>query len=92
MLGHPASQAGPTTKATPEKSPDEVLDDITLYWLTDTATSSGRIYWEYGGGRSPVFAGPGEDQRSLAAGGHHGLSGGRLSGPRDVGPARLPAT
>jgi pimeloyl-ACP methyl ester carboxylesterase len=25
------------------------LDDITLYWLTDTATSAGRIYWENGG-------------------------------------------
>jgi pimeloyl-ACP methyl ester carboxylesterase len=32
----------------PEQSPtkDEVLDDITLYWLTNTATSSGRLYWE----------------------------------------------
>jgi pimeloyl-ACP methyl ester carboxylesterase len=25
---------------------DEVLDDITLYWLTNTAASSARIYWE----------------------------------------------
>jgi pimeloyl-ACP methyl ester carboxylesterase len=39
----------------PEKSPDEVLDDISLYWLTNTATSAGRLYWEYGG-RSPTFA------------------------------------
>jgi pimeloyl-ACP methyl ester carboxylesterase len=30
-----------------ERSPtkDEVLDDITLYWLTNTGTSAGRIYW-----------------------------------------------
>ena len=28
---------------------DEVLDDITLYWLTNTGTSAGRIYWENGG-------------------------------------------
>jgi len=30
------------------KSPtrDEVLDDITLYWLTNSATSSARLYWE----------------------------------------------
>jgi pimeloyl-ACP methyl ester carboxylesterase len=28
------------------KSRDEVLDDFTLYWLTNTATSSGRLYWE----------------------------------------------
>jgi pimeloyl-ACP methyl ester carboxylesterase len=35
----------------PEKSPtkDEVLDDITLYWLTNSATSSARLYWENGG-------------------------------------------
>ena len=25
---------------------DEMLDDITLYWLTRTATSSARLYWE----------------------------------------------
>jgi pimeloyl-ACP methyl ester carboxylesterase len=36
---------------------DDVLDDITLYWLTNTAASSGRLYWE-NGGRSPLFAAP----------------------------------
>jgi pimeloyl-ACP methyl ester carboxylesterase len=25
---------------------DEMLDDITLYWLTDAGTSSARLYWE----------------------------------------------
>ena len=25
---------------------DDILDNITLYWLTHTAVSSGRIYWE----------------------------------------------
>jgi hypothetical protein len=25
---------------------DDVLDNITLYWLTNTAVSSSRIYWE----------------------------------------------
>jgi pimeloyl-ACP methyl ester carboxylesterase len=32
----------------PRQSPtkDEVLDDISLYWLTNTAASSSRIYWE----------------------------------------------
>lgn len=28
---------------------DDVLDNVTLYWLTNTATSSARIYWETGG-------------------------------------------
>jgi pimeloyl-ACP methyl ester carboxylesterase len=27
-------------------SRDEILDDITLYWLTNTGASSGRFYWE----------------------------------------------
>ncbi|MDY0746873.1 epoxide hydrolase [Paucibacter sp. R3-3] len=27
-------------------SKDEILDDITLYWLTDTGASSSRFYWE----------------------------------------------
>jgi len=26
---------------------DTILDNITLYWLTNTAVSSGRLYWEY---------------------------------------------
>jgi pimeloyl-ACP methyl ester carboxylesterase len=25
---------------------DEFLDDITLYWLTNTATTAARLYWE----------------------------------------------
>ena len=34
-----------------EKSPtrDDVLDDITLYWLTNTGTSAARLYWENAG-------------------------------------------
>jgi pimeloyl-ACP methyl ester carboxylesterase len=34
----------------PHASPtkDEVLDDFTLYWLTNTATSAARVYWENG--------------------------------------------
>jgi hypothetical protein len=32
----------------PKQSPtiDDVLDNISLYWFTNTATSSARIYWE----------------------------------------------
>jgi hypothetical protein len=28
---------------------EDVLDDITLYWLTNRATSAARIYWETSG-------------------------------------------
>jgi pimeloyl-ACP methyl ester carboxylesterase len=43
--------------ADPNKSPtkDDVLDDITLYWLTNTAASAGRLYWE-NHGKSPTIA------------------------------------
>jgi pimeloyl-ACP methyl ester carboxylesterase len=34
--GHPESVIGR----------DEILDDITLYWVTDTGASSSRFYWE----------------------------------------------
>jgi pimeloyl-ACP methyl ester carboxylesterase len=34
---------------------DDVLDDITLYWLTNTASSASRLYWE-NGGQSPLSA------------------------------------
>lgn len=56
MLGHPGFAHWTFDASDPEKSPDEVLDDITLYWLTNSATSAGRIYWEYGGGKSVVFS------------------------------------
>ncbi|HKN21528.1 MAG TPA: epoxide hydrolase [Terracidiphilus sp.] len=29
---------------------DDILENITLYWLTNTAISSARLYWEYHGG------------------------------------------
>ena len=50
LLGHPGF-AQWKFGADPEQSPtrDDVLDNITLYWLTNTATSAARIYWENGG-------------------------------------------
>jgi pimeloyl-ACP methyl ester carboxylesterase len=36
-------------------SKDDVLDDISLYWLTNSATSAARLYWE-NAGRPIVFA------------------------------------
>jgi pimeloyl-ACP methyl ester carboxylesterase len=49
LLGHPGFSQWTYSTSDPEKSLDDVLDDITLYWLTNTATSAGRLYWEYGG-------------------------------------------
>jgi pimeloyl-ACP methyl ester carboxylesterase len=39
-----------TTSATGELTRDEVLDNITLFWLTKTGVSASRLYWEYNGG------------------------------------------
>ena len=36
-----------TTSATGELTREEVLDNITLYWLTNTGVSASRLYWEY---------------------------------------------
>ncbi|MBD2082613.1 epoxide hydrolase family protein [Leptolyngbya sp. FACHB-17] len=48
LLGHPGFAQWTSSSSNSEKSPtkDEVLDDITLYWLTNSAVSSARLYWE----------------------------------------------
>ena len=38
------------TSTTGELTRDEVLDNITLYWLTNSGVSASRLYWEYRGG------------------------------------------
>ena len=42
----------------PGQSPtkDDVLDNITQYWLTNTATSAARLYWENGARGSVIVA------------------------------------
>jgi pimeloyl-ACP methyl ester carboxylesterase len=55
MLGHPGFARWTYSSADPEKSLDEVLDEISLYWLTNSVTSAGRLYWEHGG-QSAIFA------------------------------------
>jgi pimeloyl-ACP methyl ester carboxylesterase len=45
-----ASALERTTSATGELTRDEILDNITLYWLTNTGVSASRLYWEYKGG------------------------------------------
>ena len=54
MLVHPGFAKwtyGDDPTRTPTK--DQVLDDFTLYWLTNTSTSAGRLYWE-NKGRGPT--------------------------------------
>jgi pimeloyl-ACP methyl ester carboxylesterase len=54
MLDHDADSYEKISRAFVDKQPsggltrDRILDNITLYWLTNTATSSARLYWESG--------------------------------------------
>ncbi|HEY9641938.1 MAG TPA: epoxide hydrolase family protein, partial [Coleofasciculaceae cyanobacterium] len=45
-----ASALNRITSATGQLTRDEILDNITLYWLTNTGVSASRLYWEYKGG------------------------------------------
>jgi pimeloyl-ACP methyl ester carboxylesterase len=57
MLVHPGFEHwsyGKDPAQTPTR--DEVLDNISLYWLTNSAASSARIYWE-NRGRHLISAG-----------------------------------
>jgi len=52
MLDHDADSYEKISRAFVDARPaggltrDHILDNITLYWLTNTATSSARLYWE----------------------------------------------
>jgi pimeloyl-ACP methyl ester carboxylesterase len=64
MLDHDADSYGKISRAFLEGQPsggltrDHILDNITLYWLTGTATSSARLYWEYARGATAAFKHP----------------------------------
>jgi pimeloyl-ACP methyl ester carboxylesterase len=45
-----ASALTRTASPTGELTRDEILDNITLYWVTNTGVSASRLYWEYKGG------------------------------------------
>ena len=51
ILDHDASSYAMIARAIdgqPEGlTPDDILDNITLYWLTSTAVTSARLYWEH---------------------------------------------
>src|SRR5262245_62141160 len=62
MLDHDADSYEKISRAFVDGDPtggltrDRVLDNITLYWLTGTATSSARIYWEEGQSTAAAIA------------------------------------
>ena len=55
-------------------SRDQMLDNITLYWLTATAASSARLYWESGWARP-------SGQSQMASAGHDHHADGNLDLP-----------
>jgi len=42
---------------------DEMLNDVTLYWLTNTAVSSARLYWE---NKSPLLSAAGQKTAEIS--------------------------
>ena len=56
----------------PERSltRDQILDDITLYWLTNTAISSARLYWE---NNNNNFAATAQRTREITSGWRNGV-------------------
>jgi pimeloyl-ACP methyl ester carboxylesterase len=64
MLDHDADSYEKISRAFLDGQPsgnltrDNVLDNITLYWLTNTPTSAGRIYWEESQGAAAAFKNP----------------------------------
>jgi pimeloyl-ACP methyl ester carboxylesterase len=62
MLDHDADSYAKISRAFLDASPsggltrDRILDNITLAWLTQTATSSARIYWEEGRSTAAAIA------------------------------------
>jgi pimeloyl-ACP methyl ester carboxylesterase len=64
MLDHDADSYEKISRAFVDGQPtgnltrDNVLDNITLYWLTGTGASTSRLYWEYGRSATAAFKNP----------------------------------
>jgi pimeloyl-ACP methyl ester carboxylesterase len=64
MLDHDADSYEKISRAFLDGKPsgnltrDHILDNITLYWLTNTATSAARLYWEFAQGAVAAFKDP----------------------------------
>ena len=68
---------------------DHIVDNITLYWLTDTAASAARWYWELGQPKLSTCGRPGPSG-SLAPGRIHHVPRRDLPGPAELGRAVVP--
>ena len=62
-----------------ELTRDDVLDNITLYWLTNTAISSARLYWE---NKINLYL----PANVSIPGSHHRIPRRKFSGARGAGP------
>jgi pimeloyl-ACP methyl ester carboxylesterase len=64
MLDHDADSYEKISRAFLDGKPsgnltrDHIFDNITLYWLTNTATSAARLYWEFAQGAVAAFKDP----------------------------------
>jgi pimeloyl-ACP methyl ester carboxylesterase len=64
MLDHDADSYEKISRAFLEGQPsggltrDNILDNITLYWVTGTGASTSRLYWEYGRSATAAFKNP----------------------------------
>ncbi|MER8634264.1 epoxide hydrolase [Mesorhizobium opportunistum] len=56
LLVHPGFSQWSYGDDSKSPSKDDVLDNITLYWLTNTGASSARLYWENGARGSIISA------------------------------------
>ena len=88
MLGHPGFSHWTYDSSDPEKSPDEVLDEINAVLAHEHCDLVGAAV--LGIRRTQRHeCGHREDIRDIAPGRHHGLSAGDLSRSGDMGAARL---
>src|SRR5262245_11329008 len=64
MLDHDADSYEKISQAFLDRQPvgnltrDNVLDNITLYWVTGTVASAARLYWEFAQGATAAFKNP----------------------------------
>ena len=96
ILDHDADSYAKISKAFLDGQPtgglsrDHVLDNITLYWLTNTSTSAARLYWENFQNIMAALASGQKPPDIKRADRVHGLPAGALQGPARLGREGLP--